>query len=71
MRPIATDLSLCDLQNRVVPLVDELFARIPAGVGGRSQPLLSREEFRALIERGIDWCFDAGYASEDDLIRIE
>ncbi|MBN2551257.1 MAG: RtcB family protein [Spirochaetales bacterium] len=71
MRLVATSLCWEEVQPRLRELVDRLFARIPAGVGGKGFLELSRSEFRTLSERGMKWCLKKGYALQEDLDRTE
>jgi tRNA-splicing ligase RtcB len=71
MRLVATSLSWEEVQPRLQRLVDRLFARIPAGVGGKGFLKLSRSEFRTLSEKGMMWCLKKGYAIQEDLERTE
>jgi tRNA-splicing ligase RtcB len=71
MRLVATSLTWEEVQPRVQQLVDRLFVRIPAGVGGKGFLKLSQSEFRTLSERGMKWCLKKGYAIQEDLDRTE
>jgi tRNA-splicing ligase RtcB len=71
MRLVATSLTWEEVQPRVQQLVDRLFARVPAGVGGKGFLELSQSEFRTLSERGMKWCLKKGYALQEDLDRTE
>ena len=71
MRLVATSLCWQEVQPRLQEIVDRLFARIPAGVGGKGFLELSRSEFRTLSERGMKWCLKKGYALQEDLDRTE
>jgi tRNA-splicing ligase RtcB len=71
MRLVATSLTWEEVRPRLQGLVDRLFARIPAGVGGKGLLELSRSEFRTLSEKGMKWCLKRGYAVQEDLDRTE
>ena len=71
MRLVATSLTWEEVQPRVQQLVDRLFARVPAGVGGKGFLELSQSEFRTLSEQGMKWCLKKGYAIQEDLDRTE
>jgi len=62
MRLVATSLIWEEVQPQLQRLVDRLFARIPAGVGGKGFLKLSQSEFRTLSEKGMKWCLKNGYA---------
>ncbi len=71
MRLIKTDLTYDDVQPRLTELVDKLFAAVPAGVGSTGFLKLSRQEFRAVIEQGAQWCVRNGYGWNEDLELTE
>jgi tRNA-splicing ligase RtcB len=71
MRLVKTDLSFREVRPRLRNLVDRLFQRIPAGVGGTGSLSITRDEFRSLIEQGSRWCLRHGYGAEQDLERTE
>jgi len=71
MRLVATSLIWEEVQPQLQRLVDRLFARIPAGVGGKGFLKLSQSEFRTLSEKGMKWCLKKGYAVQEDLERTE
>jgi tRNA-splicing ligase RtcB len=71
MRLIKTDLQFDEVKQHLHTLIDRLFQRIPAGVGGRSTLQISRDDFRNLIEQGAAWCLKSGYGLPGDLRRTE
>ncbi|MFW5694854.1 MAG: RtcB family protein [Alkalispirochaeta sp.] len=71
MRLIRTDLTLEEVAPKLERLVDRLFKRIPAGVGGSGMVNLTKDEFRDLITRGMEWSLDRGYATAEDLALTE
>jgi tRNA-splicing ligase RtcB len=71
MRLVATSLTWEEVRPQIRQLVDRLFARIPAGVGGKGSLKLSQSEFRTLTEQGMKWCLKKGYAVQEDLDRTE
>jgi tRNA-splicing ligase RtcB len=52
-------------------LVDALYERVPAGVGGKGLLNLTEDEFREVIEEGMEWALRNHYATDDDLRRTE
>lgn len=71
MRLITTSLDYDEIREHIPRLIDTLFERVPAGVGGTGLLNLTEDEFRELIERGMDWALDRGYATDTDLRRTE
>jgi tRNA-splicing ligase RtcB len=71
MRLVLTNLDFEEAAPHLRELVDRLFDRIPAGVGGTGFVNVSRDEFREVVEKGAKWCVDHGYGWKEDLERTE
>ncbi len=71
MRLVLTNLTLNDVRPKIKELVDNLFQRVPAGVGSTGFVKLSSSQFREVIETGGRWCIENGYGWEEDLERTE
>ncbi len=71
MRLLLTNLTLKDVQPKIKELVNQLFQRVPAGVGSSGFLKLSQSEFREAIVRGAEWCIEHGYGWKEDLERTE
>lgn len=77
MRLIKTDLTIDEVRPKVKELVDLLFKMVPAGVGATSyqEPKeisqLDQHKFRDVVENGVAWAKERGYAIERDIERIE
>lgn len=71
MRLITTNLGEEDVRPRVEEIVNQLYRRVPAGVGGKGLLKTSRKEFCRIMEEGSRWCVGRGYGWEQDLDRTE
>lgn len=71
MRLVLTNLTFAEVQPRLQHLVDQLFYRVPAGVGSHGFVKLSHDEFRQVTEQGSRWCLKNGYAWQEDLDLTE
>jgi tRNA-splicing ligase RtcB len=71
MRLVVTNLTYEDVKPYVQTLVDQLFERVPAGVGSTGFVRMSRQEFRQVAEEGARWCVRHGYGWEEDLELTE
>ncbi len=71
MRLATTNLVYDEIKPHVPRLVDQLFTRVPCGVGCKGFIHVSRDEFREVIEKGARWCLDKGYGWRDDLNLTE
>jgi tRNA-splicing ligase RtcB len=71
VRMLKTDLTYDELEGREAELVDKLFANVPSGLGGGGVYEGSTRDVEAILERGMDWAIEEGYAVESDLARCE
>jgi tRNA-splicing ligase RtcB len=67
VRMLATDLLRDQVRGKVDKLADELFSKLPSGVGGAGMRQLSVGEIRAVMVRGSAWAIEEGYGYADDL----
>jgi len=71
MRLVLTNLTYKDVQPKLRSLVDDLFERVPAGVGSKGFVRLTASEFKQVIEQGAKWCVEKGYGWKEDLEKTE
>jgi tRNA-splicing ligase RtcB len=71
VRMLKTNLTYEDIQGHEEELVDKLFANIPSGLGGGGIHDGTMDDIEAILERGMDWAVEAGYAVDDDLAHCE
>ncbi len=71
MRLLRTNLTLEDIRPKMEALLNDLFATIPSGVGSSGYVELSNNQFRQVMEHGVDWCIENGYATESDREYVE
>ncbi len=71
VRLATTALSEQDLRPRLETLVDELYRRIPSGVGSTGSVRLSNKEARKVLQQGSRWAVRQGFGEERDLAHTE
>jgi tRNA-splicing ligase RtcB len=71
VRLLLTDLAQEDIERRKRRLADQLFERIPAGIGSKGNIDLDDAGMNAMLEGGARWAVSQGYGAEEDLERIE
>ncbi|WP_299234973.1 RtcB family protein [Natronomonas sp.] len=71
VRMLRTDLEYDDVRGREEELVEALFEAIPSGLGGGGVIDGDHGALEAALERGVEWCLEAGYAVESDLEHCE
>jgi tRNA-splicing ligase RtcB len=71
VRMMKTNLSYDDVQGREEELVDALFANIPSGLGGGGVVEGDIDTVDAILDRGMEWALEEGWAVEEDLAHCE
>ncbi len=71
MRLISTNLNYREVKPKIKQLVNELFEKVPAGVGVRGSISLRRPQVLEVMENGAKWCLENSYAWKEDIGRIE
>jgi tRNA-splicing ligase RtcB len=71
VRMVRTNLTYDDVEGREAELVEALFDAVPSGLGGGGVHEGSRSDIEAILERGMDWAHEQGYAVADDLAHCE
>jgi tRNA-splicing ligase RtcB (3'-phosphate/5'-hydroxy nucleic acid ligase) len=71
MRLVLTNLTEEEVRPRIKELVDNMFSRIPTGVGCTGFIHCSRNEFRKVLEEGSRWCLKNDFAWPEDLEMTE
>ena len=71
MRLVVTNLTHPEVQPHLRTIVDQLYERVPAGVGSTGFLKISRSQFRHIVEEGAAWCVRNGYGWPRDLERTE
>lgn len=71
MRLVLTNLTYDQVKPHLKTLVDNLFEKVPAGVGSTGFVKLSKDEFRRAVEEGAHWAVEKGYGWQEDLERTE
>ena len=71
VRMMKTNLTYADLEGHEEELVDSLFANIPSGLGGGGVVEAGIDTVEAILDRGMEWALEEGYATRDDLAHCE
>lgn len=71
MRLVRTNLTYDEVKPKIKDLIDQLFDRVPSGVGSSGFINLRPPEFKDSIELGAEWAVEQGYGWEEDLERTE
>ena len=70
VRMMKTNLTYADVQGHEEELVEALFEAIPSGLGGGGI-VEGGNAVEKVLERGVDWALEEGWAIESDLAHCE
>ncbi len=71
VRLLTSRLQVEEVRPLLPQLLQTLYARVPAGVGGTGPLILKAPELKRALQGGAGWAVEQGYGSEHDLPRIE
>ncbi|MFB6125956.1 MAG: RtcB family protein [Halolamina sp.] len=71
VRMVRTNLTYDDVRGREEALVEALFEAVPSGLGGGGVVEGDADTVEAVLDRGVDWAVEAGYATRADAERCE
>ncbi|MFW9983552.1 MAG: RtcB family protein [Candidatus Odinarchaeota archaeon] len=71
VRLLRTNLTLDAVKTKLRQLMDELFRRVPAGVGSKGKLRLSEGQFNDVLRIGARWAIENEHGIEADLIHCE
>jgi len=71
VRMIRTNLTYDDLKGKERELVNSLFENVPSGLGGGGVVQTDLDTVDEILERGLDWAVEEGYATREDMLHCE
>lgn len=71
VRMLKTNLTRKDITPKSKELLEKLFLKVPSGVGRGSPFQLSLRKLDQVLENGVNWLVEEGYATNDDLLHME
>ena len=71
VRMIRTNLTYDDVDGKERELVNALFANIPSGLGGGGIVETDIDTVETVLDRGLGWAVEEGYATRDDMLHCE
>ena len=71
VRLLRTNLSLKDVKPVVPDLLESIFKNIPSGLGSKGKLNINYSGLDKVLNEGLNWALDNGYAFEGDLKHCE
>lgn len=71
VRVLRTSLKYEEIKGQEEQLANILFSKIPSGLGGGGYIDTDREDLEEILEKGMEWMLENGYAKEEDLKHCE
>ncbi|MDR2831003.1 MAG: RtcB family protein [Methanobrevibacter sp.] len=71
VRMIKTNLTEDDIKPKLKELIEGIFNNVPSGVGSKGKIRLSQNDINDVLDLGVLWAIENGYAWDEDLEFIE
>ena len=71
VRLLRSSLYEKDIKNNVPNLLNSMFRNIPSGLGSKGKLNISYSDLDDVLNHGMNWALDSGYAIEEDLKYCE
>lgn len=71
VRLLASNISKEEFMKKRKEVLNQLSRDVPSGVGRDSQLKLSDEELNDVLNKGVNWAVEKGYATKNDIENIE
>jgi len=71
VRLVATNLDKKDFMEKRKEVTHDLMRSIPSGVGIKGEFSFNEKDLKEILEKGVKWLVEKGYAGKEDLERIE
>ena len=71
VRLLRTNLSEKNVKKSLPALLNSIFNNIPSGLGSKGKLSLSYSDLDDVLNNGLGWALDNGYANKDDLEHCE
>jgi tRNA-splicing ligase RtcB len=71
IRLIRSGHRAADLEGKLAPLMDAIFARVPSGVGATGEIRLGEDDQRSVCRKGARWSVEQGWGWTEDLAVTE
>ena len=71
VRLLRSNLMLNDVRSMLPSLLGTIFKNIPSGLGSKGKLNISYSDLDNVLDDGMNWALDKGYANEEDLKHCE
>ncbi|MBY8988321.1 MAG: RtcB family protein [Candidatus Lokiarchaeota archaeon] len=71
VRLLRTNLHLKDVTKSIPSLLNTIFNNIPSGLGSKGKLSIDYSELDKVLDNGLNWALNNGYATEDDIEHCE
>src|SRR6056297_2942579 len=71
VRLIRSNLKFQDIKDKMPEIIEELYRKIPSGVGSEGIIRLNSQEIRKVLSEGAQWAVKKGYGEKEDITYTE
>ncbi len=68
---LKADQSFFEIKSRLDKLADEIFKKVPSGVGRSGKIRLAPQEMNEVLRQGVGWVIKQGWAAVEDAAHLE
>ena len=68
---IGTDLDVEEVRPHIREMLDKIFLKVPSGMSKKASLKINEKQMDEILSLGLEWAFDNGYATEDDMLHTE
>jgi len=71
VRLIRSNLKFQDIKDKMPEMIEELYRKIPSGVGSEGIIKLNSQEIKKVLSKGAQWAVEKGYGEKEDITYTE
>jgi tRNA-splicing ligase RtcB len=71
VRLIRTNLYEKEIKNQLSQILDNIVDNVPSGLGSKGKIRINRNMLNNLLNKGLNWALEKGYAIEEDIKHCE
>ncbi len=71
VRLLRTNLTEEEVRPKIEPLVAELYANVPSGLGSEGKIRVSEKELNEVLIKGSRWALEKGFGEAEDIVATE
>ena len=71
VRLLRTNLTVDEVKPKIEPLINELYASVPSGLGSEGKIRVKEKELNQVLAQGSRWALEKGFGTAEDIVVTE